>query len=156
MSTLSLTCMNSIIFSFSFILIRVFDSFLFRSFYFQSFLLFAENNFISRKEASKSNKELGEIKQQVIKQDTVMMSSKSSKTFTSEICEVSQGKLKTKKKAFLLSQCYITVDTTKNDIWIIMEIDSKEVSFIKCKNIKEVEEWLSTCVANGAISSYFS
>lgn len=110
----------------------------------------------TRKEVSKSPKGINEVKQQLIKQDTVLMCNKANKSFTSEICEVSNGKLKTKKKAFPLSQCYVTVDTTKLDVWIIMEIDSKEVSYIKCKNIKEVEEWLSTCVVNGAFSSYFS
>lgn len=92
------------------------------------------------------------------KSDTVRAFSQFTKgVFTETQIEISEpGKLKTKKKLIDLPGCYVSVDTKKYDSWIIVDTQTKEVCYFKCKNLKDVEDWITVCIANGASSYHFS
>jgi hypothetical protein len=75
------------------------------------------------------------------------------------ILEVGQGQWKVeklKKKSILLSECYVIAATKRNDTFFIVEINTKESTMFICSTQKEVEDWMSVCIVNGAHSSHFS
>jgi len=93
----------------------------------------------------------------VTKKGSLSISASGSKGWNECAVEVGQGLLKAKKKVFTLADCYVTVDSKHIDTWIIFHADTKEVTFFKCtQGLKEAEEWLAVCVANGSNSHYFA
>jgi hypothetical protein len=64
--------------------------------------------------------------------------------------------LTTKKRTFKLSECHVTADARRPDHWLLLELVTKTIVTMQVGSLKEVEEWLAVCVANGASSHHFA